>query len=85
MRQNSLDRGSRVELDRKAARVRQSFDRNPFGELLLLMSIKDLAFWRKRSRETGNYWLAEILDDEICERRIGRECFGTKELRKASQ
>ena len=61
------------------------FDRNPFGELLLLMSVKDIAYWRKRSREAGNVWLADILDDEIQERRIGQECFKSRERREAGK
>jgi hypothetical protein len=64
--------------------VKTSFDRNPFAELLMLMSMEDLKIWRKRSRDVGNRWLADILDDEICERRIGQECFSKVDLRKAA-
>lgn len=59
-------------------------DRNPFAELLLLMPINELVSWRTRCREAGNRRLADIFDDEICERRIGQEFFNASEGGKAT-
>lgn len=48
-------------------------DRNPFGELLRLMSTEDLQYWRDHSTNAGNTWLSDIFDDELQERAMPTE------------
>ena len=45
-------------------------ERNPFGELLAILSDEDLIRFRRRLQNKGNGWLAEILTDELEEREL---------------
>jgi hypothetical protein len=45
-------------------------ERNPFGELLLLLSEEELIRFKKRAQLADNPWLAQVFEDEIIERTL---------------